>query len=312
MPMPRGIKIAIIAIPTLTVLAIITLAVVVIVPEVRLTALALLGRVEQCSFAQAVNSARTAKDRIQRMEAIRASARLLQSDDRFGLWRTRDGDFWIPKRNPDTLFYNLAEQEQDVYGKGAVGVHAGDTVLDCGANIGVYTRKALNAGARTVIAIEPAPENVESLRRNFAREIEIGRVVIQAAGVWNQAGKLPLTVDAGSSARNSFVLSFGPAASIVTIPLVTIDSLVDSLALPRVDFIKMDIEGAEKKAIAGAANTLARFHPRLAVAMEHLVDDPIAIPAVVDSMKLGYVTICGPCLDAGAAARPDVLYFVKP
>jgi FkbM family methyltransferase len=304
MPMPWGMKIAIIAIPTLTVLA--------IIPEVRLAGLAMLGRTDQCSFKQAVGSFRTLRDRYRRIEAIRASARLLQTDDMYGLWRTRDGDFWIPKRNPDALFQNLAEQEQDVYGIGATGVHSGDTVLDCGANIGVYTRKALDAGARTVVAIEPAPENVECLRRNFAKEVQTGRVLIQAVGVWNEAGKLPLTVDAGNSARDSFVLSFGPAASVVTIPLVTIDSLVSGLSLDRVDFIKMDIEGAEKKAIAGAANTLARFHPRLAVAMEHLADDPVAIPAVINSMRLDYATICGLCLDLRETVRPDVLYFVKP
>ena len=251
------------------------------------------------------------KNRRGRSEAIQASAQLLQSDDEYELWHTRDGDFWIPKRNRGALFYNLAEQEQDVYGNGATGVHSGDTVLDCGANIGVYTRKALNAGAGKVVAIEPAPENVACFRRTFAKEIETGRVLIQPVGVWDAAGKLPLNVDAGNSARDSLVLTFGTVASVVTVPLVTIDSLVTDLALHRVDFIKMDIEGAEKRAIAGASLTLARFHPRLAIAMEHLPDDPVALPAAINSLGLGYATLCGPCLDYKLTVRPDVLYFVE-
>jgi FkbM family methyltransferase len=125
-------------------------------------------------------------------------------------------------------------------------------------------RKALNAGARTVIAIEPAPENVESLRRTFSAEIASGRVVIQAVGLWNQPAELPLRMDAGNSARNSFVISFGPAASEVRVPLVTIDSLIGSLAR--------------------ASQT--RFHPRLAIAMEHLKDDPVAIPAAINALGL--------------------------
>jgi FkbM family methyltransferase len=188
-------------------------------------------------------------------------------------------------------------------------VHSGDVVLDGGANVGVFTRKALAAGARTVIAVEPAPENVESLRRNFPKEIASGRVVIQALGLWDQPAVLPLRVDADNSARNSFVLSFGPAASTVMVPLRTIDSVVESLALTSVDFIKLDIEGAEKNALAGAKQTVARFHPRLAIAMEHLPDDPVAIPAAINSMGLGYVTLCGPCVPDGFAARPDTLYF---
>lgn len=148
-------------------------------------------------------------------------------------------------------------------------------------------------------------------RRTFAKEIETGRVLIQPVGVWDAAGTLPLNVDAGNSARDSLVLTFGTVASVVNVPLVTIDSLVTDLALDRVDLIKMDIEGAEKRAIAGASRTLACFHPRLAIAMEHLPDDPIAIPAAINSLGLGYATLCGPCLDYKLTVRPDVLYFVE-
>jgi FkbM family methyltransferase len=55
----------------------------------------------------------------------------------------------------------------------------------------------------------------------------------------------------------------------VQVLLTTIDKIVDELHLPRVDLIKMDIEGAEVKALAGARNTLSRFHPRMSTAAEH-------------------------------------------
>jgi hypothetical protein len=113
-------------------------------------------------------------------------------------------------------------------------------------------------------------------------------------------------VDANNSARNSFILNFGPAVSIVKVPLVTIDSMVKNRGLDSVNFIKLDIEGAEKMALAGARETMARFRPRLAVAMEHLPDDPVTIPAVIDSMALRYSVICGPCM----GGRPDTLYFL--
>jgi FkbM family methyltransferase len=301
--MPLGFKIPIIAIPVLT-LALLS-------PGVRFVLFAALGPTYQCSFWRNINSRSFTEDRERRAVAIRASAHEVQSDDRYSLWRTRDGDFWIPKRNREVLAFNLAEQEQDIYGRGANGVHPGDVVLDGGANVGVFTRKALSAGARIVIAVEPAPENVESLRRNFAPEVASGRVVIEALGLWHQPAELPLQVDAANSARNSFLLSFGPAMATEMVPLRTIDSIVGDLALARVDFIKLDIEGAEKNAIAGASQTMARFHPRLAVAVEHLADDPVAIPAAIHSMGLGYGTICGPCLfDPDAfSIRPDTLYF---
>jgi predicted RNA methylase len=62
-------------------------------------------------------------------------------------------------------------------------VPAGAVVLDCGAHVGVYTRRALNEGAAKVIAIEPVPQTVECLRRTFRREIAEGRVVVYQKGV---------------------------------------------------------------------------------------------------------------------------------
>ena len=55
--------------------------------------------------------------------------------------------------------------------------------------------------------------------------------------------------------------------------VTTIDQMVAELGLPRVDFITMDIEGAEKPALRGAAQTLRKFKPRMAIASEHLPDD---------------------------------------
>src|SRR5678816_244660 len=204
--MPMGFKVPIIAISLIALAITLVAALAQVVPDVRLALYSVHENTYQCSFWKSMNVRRSAQDRERRMTAIRASSQLIQSDDHYSLWRTRDGDFWIPNRNADVLAFNLAEEEQDIYG-GATGVHSGDVVLDGGANVGVFTRKALNAGARTVIAIEPAPENVESLRRTFTQEIANGRVAIQAVGLWNEPAELPLRVDAGNSARNSFVIS---------------------------------------------------------------------------------------------------------
>jgi hypothetical protein len=56
----------------------------------------------------------------------------------------------------------------------------------CGAHIGVYIREALSLGAKLVVAVEPALENLECLRRNFATEIAAGRVIVYPKGVWDR------------------------------------------------------------------------------------------------------------------------------
>ena len=59
-------------------------------------------------------------------------------------------------------------------------------MLDCGANVGTFTRKALQAGAKLVVAIELEPRNYSCLRRNFEREIRDGRVIVVTKGVWDK------------------------------------------------------------------------------------------------------------------------------
>jgi FkbM family methyltransferase len=236
--------------------------------------------------------------------------KLLENDPAgYHLWNTAMGRYWVPQRDDNVLTDNLAEQGTQVYGDREYGVQPGDVVFDCGANIGVYTRVALAAGAKLVVAIEPAPENVECLRRNYAAEIGQGRVIVVPKGVWDREDVLLLREDAGNSARDSFVGSFGPALRETRVPLTTIDRLVEELHLDSVGFMKLDIEGAEKRALAGARNTLRKYHPRMAIAMEHLDDDPVAIPRVVLAAAPSYRVVCGDCVDERFSVRPDVLFF---
>ena len=55
---------------------------------------------------------------------------------------------------------------------------------------------------------------------------------------------------------------------------VRLDDFVRENNLPRIDFIKADIEGFERRMLAGAQETLARFAPKLALCTYHLPDDP--------------------------------------
>lgn len=277
---------------------------------VRLAALVLAGRSPVCTFQQAVqcelhaNRLRETKDR------ILAASRLIRTDPAgFRLWQTPHGRYWIPQGADYVLPFNLSEQVNNIYGVGPQAVQPGDIVLDCGANVGVYTRKALDAGARLVVAIEPAPENLECLGRNFSGEIAAGRVVVYPKGVWDKDDVLTLNVAPENPAADSFVIQPEGSHPGAKLPLTTIDKLVEELHLERVDYIKMDIEGAEQRALIGAGKTLARFKPRLALSSYHRPDDPEKIPQLVRDAWPGYRMECGPCAYVNGHIRPDVLYF---
>ena len=245
-----------------------------------------------------------AKDRI-----LYASRKLETDAQGYRLWETPKGRFWIPDGSDYVLPFNLAEQERKIYGEGEQGVRPGNVVLDCGANVGVYTRAALEAGAKLVVAIEPAPENLECLRRNFKTEIADGRVIVYPKGVWDKDDMLELHVDPHNSAADSFLIHRDGGQVIGKVPLTTIDKLVSELKLERVDFIKMDIEGAEVKALEGARETIARFHPRMALSVYHAPDHPQTVPVAARAAWSGYRIECGVCAEANGAIRPDILFF---
>jgi FkbM family methyltransferase len=278
-------------------------------PKARLTVVWAAGRGEGCSFQDTVNSHDLLLNMDKIGRQIKAASRVIQRDPAgFELVETPAGRFWTVK-NDRFLSDTLAEEKLEIYGSQERGVQPGDVVLDCGANVGVFTRTALSRGARLVVAIEPAPATVECLRRNYAREIAEGRVIVCPKGVWDHVDTLELALGTdGNTTGDSFV--FGRNLNNkVKVPLTTIDLLFDELHLPRVDFIKMDIEGAEKQALRGATNTIRRFRPRMAIASEHLPEDPRDIPKVVSALYSGYQTQPGSCKDDFLSAPPEVLLF---
>lgn len=275
----------------------------------RLASMVIIGRSPVCPMANAVRSAQNLHDQIAIKDRILKASKRLGVDGEFHHWETPYGRFWIPDGSDYVLPFNLAEQERQIYGKGKFAVRQGDVVLDCGANVGVFTRVSLNNGARMVVAIEPAPENIEALKRNFAREIAAGRVIVYEKGVWDKDDWLTLQIDPHNSAADSFLIHREGGREGARVPLTTIDKMVKELGLDTVSFIKMDIEGAEQRALQGARETLARYHPKLSISAYHNPDDPARIPGIVKQGWSGYEMTCGPCAEANGWIRPDVLYF---
>ena len=241
---------------------------------------------------------------------LRAESRLVEEGAELQLWATPAGPFWVPKGSAQALPTLLAQQETRIYGGPDRGVRPGDAVIDCGAHVGVYVRTALDAGAKIVVAVEPAPHNIESLRRNFPEEIAAGQVVVYPKGVWDREETLPLYSDPANSAGDSFIIQGRNDVVTANIQLTTIDKLIDELGLPKVGLIKMDIKGAAERALKGAVNTLRRDHPRLILSTEEPEDDEAAIVSLVEGFGFDYQMSCGACaVDTDYRVKPVVLFF---
>jgi FkbM family methyltransferase len=142
----------------------------------------------------------------------------------------------------------------------------GQVVYDVGAASGFYTVIAARAVGESgrVIAFEPRPENVERVRHNVALN-GFGHVEILELALADSTGSASFSLGAevtrgGLSQHHAEPAEHGT----IEVQISTVDHLV-SEGLPPPDVIKMDIEGAEVEALAGAASTLATRAPTLLI-----------------------------------------------
>lgn len=144
------------------------------------------------------------------------------------------------------------------------GMHA----LDIGANIGYYTAllARLVGPTGSVVSCEPDPHNCGLLRRTVA-ENRYAHVRVVEAAVSARAGRATLYRDAAwhgvhSLARENTVHASESAVEVAT---VTVDALMAD-GHPRVDFAKIDAQGAEADILAAAEAFLSQ--PRATVLIE--------------------------------------------
>ena len=237
-------------------------------------------------------------------ESTKAGARVESRDEEWGIelisLRASPRSFWVrasgEKRPGTVLLPELFASHQWIAAQDPVNnvVKPGDIVIDCGAHVGIFVDQALQRGAAKVVAVDPDPTQLECLRRNFAAEIETGKVVLVPKAVWSSPGKMSLHVGTENSGMSSLVKNRG--GDEVVVDVTTIDDLAAELELPRVDFIKLDIEGAEREALKGAMGTLIKDRPRLLIDSYHRKDDMVVLPQIVAQAHPDYRLHCGPCV----------------
>lgn len=263
-------------------------------PPVGAMAMILAGRGPACGLIDGVKSFYRGWNTPSRQQAANQKSLILKKENGNQLVRTPWGDAWEPIVGGSAIIAQIGETEMKYDGFQGDPIRKGDIVLDCGANVGTSTRHALRLGAGKVVAIEPSPKNVEVLRLNFAKEIAEGRVIVYPKGVWDKDDVLPMTLNDDTTAMDSVVLKRGSSKT-VNVPLTTIDKMVAELGLERVDFIKLDTEGAEKPALRGGRQTIAKYHPRFEISVDHLPNDPVEVPALLYSIDSRYQAKCLVC-----------------
>ncbi|MDR1121111.1 MAG: FkbM family methyltransferase [Dysgonamonadaceae bacterium] len=130
-----------------------------------------------------------------------------------------------------------------------VDVKKGDAVIDAGAWIGDFSAYAANKGA-TVYAFEPVESTYQILCKTQAMNNTAGKIVPVAKGLSDREMHVDIAISENKSGSNSTIITDSSHNSSETITLTTIDRFAEENKLERVDFIKADIEGAERECFA--------------------------------------------------------------
>jgi FkbM family methyltransferase len=165
-------------------------------------------------------------------------------------------------------------------------IQKGDKVIDAGAHIGTFSLMAakLVGPEGFVYAFEPDTINYQKLLRNI-RSNGIANIKVFNMGLWKSADKLYFhsSGDLGSS------IQADSSNGSVIIDVINLDNFWNSENNPAINFIKMDIEGAEIEALEGAANLLKHCNVSLSIASYHKVNGEETYKAITPILEgMGY------------------------
>lgn len=164
----------------------------------------------------------------------------------------------------------------------------GDVVLDIGACWGdtaLYFADKVGEGGK-VFSFEFMPDNIKIFNLNMTLNPHFNNTIeLIDHPVSDKSGQTVYYKDNGPGSKiynSSFESQTGSSTTI------SVDDFVEKYNILKVDFIKMDIEGAEPAALRGALNTIKKHKPKLAIAIYHGMGDFVNIPIWLMDLNLGY------------------------
>lgn len=171
--------------------------------------------------------------------------------------------------------------DRDIMAPGPEEIFVDGGCFDCGTDVGFI--KWCSGDYRKIYAFEPDRMNYENCIKAGAGE-KIRDLEIRNKGLWDSATKLHFK-ETGKGISRVTEEAEPVQADDMIISTVRID---DAVGEDKVSFVKLDIEGAELKALQGAEKTIRRHRPRLAVCIYHKPEDMLEIPEYLLSLHSDY------------------------
>lgn len=162
--------------------------------------------------------------------------------------------------------YAFFHHNEEIFLKATFTPEPGQVVVDIGAHQGLWT---LYAARRVkpeglVIAVEPHPLNVEKLLKNL-RLNNFSNVIVKQIALGSSNGETAL-YESRDQGSHSVIRPVQPTGRTITVRLRKLDSLLaEEFKVQRIDWIKIDVEGAEYDVLTGPMELLRRWKPKLVI-----------------------------------------------
>lgn len=134
-------------------------------------------------------------------------------------------------------------------------IQKGDVVVDAGANLGFFTVYAALKGASKIYSFEPETKNFECLKQNAP----VGTNLFNC-GIMPESRDYPFFVDINPGGHSFFDVGSTRTGEKRMVPCLSVQSLFQDKGLEKIDFLKLDIEGAEVEVLWTLPG---RYFPRI-------------------------------------------------
>jgi len=186
---------------------------------------------------------------------------------------------------------NSALKMEGPYELGDVKLKDGDTVIDIGANIGIFSifsaKKIRSSGK--VLSFEPIKETRRFLNKNIEQN-GLSNISIYPVALGENNRQVIFSVNE-DVLGDSTKLTEHEGGYNEEVRQFTLDLFIEENNVKNVNFIKADIEGMERDMLRGAEHTIKKFKPKLAICIYHLPDDPEVIEKIIKGFVPEYKVV---------------------
>jgi FkbM family methyltransferase len=144
----------------------------------------------------------------------------------------------------------------------------GMNIIDIGAHVGLYSVYMQKLSGGNVYGFEPTPSTVSVLKKTIALNKAGSNIEVIEAAVSDITGKARFKIDSQRASVSNSLVEYNRTEKMETseVEVISIDDFVAKRKI-KIDFIKIDAEGAELSVLRGAQNTLLDQRPVMILAL---------------------------------------------